>query len=161
MHPNEALVQSFYASFARRDAAGMVACYHRDVVFSDPVFTHLQGDQARAMWTMFCVRGHDMAIRYANVQADDQRGSAHWEASYSFSQTGRQVHNSIKAAFEFKDGVIIRHTDSFNLWRWAGMALGPKGRLLGWLPFVQATIRRNALASLTAFMQKQAAPRPS
>jgi ketosteroid isomerase-like protein len=157
MHPNEAVIRAFYDSFAKRDAVGMAACYHRDVVFSDPVFQNLPGDSARAMWAMLCARGHDLAIRYTNAQADDQRGSAHWEATYSFSQTGRLVHNIIDATFEFKDGKIIRHTDTFNLWRWAGMALGPKGRFLGWLPPFQAAIRKNAMAGLKAFMQKQAA----
>jgi hypothetical protein len=35
------------------------------------------------------------------------------------------------------------------------MALGVKGRLLGWLPPVQASIRRQAGASLRAFMARR------
>ncbi len=157
MHPHAALIRAFYDSLARRDAAGMAACYHPDVVFSDPAFKNLQGDRARAMWAMLCARGHDLAIRYTDVQADDRHGSAHWEATYTFSQSGRLVHNSIDASFDFKDGMIIRHTDTFNLWRWASMALGPKGRFLGWLPPIQAAISKNAMSGLDAYIQKQAA----
>ncbi len=45
MHPNAALIQRFYAAFAARDAAGMQACYHPDVVFRDPVFGELRTDE--------------------------------------------------------------------------------------------------------------------
>jgi ketosteroid isomerase-like protein len=157
MHPNEELITKFYDSLSRYDAAGMADCYHRDIVFSDPAFGTLKGDEARAMWAMLCSRGKGLAITTSNVRADDSRGSAHWEATYSFSQTGRKVHNIIDAAFEFKDGKIIRHADTFDLWRWAGMALGLKGRLLGWLPAVQNKIRATARAGLTAYMEKHPA----
>jgi ketosteroid isomerase-like protein len=153
-HPNEQLIHAFYTSFQRRDAAGMTACYHPQVVFSDPVFVNLRGERAVAMWQMLCARGQDLDVTFSNVRADDQRGSAHWEARYTFSKTGRQVHNVIDAAFVFQDGQIIQHTDTFNLWRWARLALGPTGLLLGWTPFVQAAIRKEAVAGLERFVQK-------
>lgn len=152
MNAHETLIHNFYTSFQRRDAAGMAECYHPEVVFSDPVFMHLQGARAAAMWQMLCVRGKDLAITFANVRADEAAGAAHWEATYTFSKSGRKVHNVIEAAFEFRDGKIIRHTDSFNLWKWAGMALGPPGTLLGWLPPMQAAIRKEAGKSLDAFV---------
>ena len=156
MHPNARLIDSFYSSFQKRDAEGMVACYHPEVCFSDPVFGELQGGRACAMWRMLCARATSLEIEYRDVKADDRSGSAHWEARYLFSATRRQVHNVIDAAFEFKDGKIVRHADTFDLWRWAGMALGPKGRLLGWLPPVQRAIQRQALGGLDAFERGRA-----
>ena len=108
MHPNEQLIEKFYTSFQRRDAAGMVECYHPDIVFSDPVFRQLPGAQAVAMWQMLCERGKDLTLTFTNVRADDQTGSTHWEATYSFSKSGRKVHNVIDAAFEFRDGKVAR-----------------------------------------------------
>ncbi|MBI3243576.1 MAG: nuclear transport factor 2 family protein [Chloroflexi bacterium] len=157
MHPNEQLIHTFYTSFQKRDAAGMIACYHPDILFSDPVFTHLQGARAGAMWQMLCARGKDLTLTFTNVRADDRAGSAHWEATYSFSQTGRKVLNVIDATFEFRDGKIVRHADSFDLWKWAGMALGAPGALLGWSPPMQAAIRKTASRGLEAFIQKQGA----
>jgi hypothetical protein len=90
----------------------------------------------------------------AAVVADDQRGSAHWEATYTFSKTGRQVLNIIDAAFEFKDGKIVRHTDSFNFWRWAGQALGPVGKLFGWAPPLKRAVGKEAMRGLDAWMAK-------
>ena len=37
MPPNEELIQKFYTAFQARDAVGMCACYHPDVVFSTGV----------------------------------------------------------------------------------------------------------------------------
>jgi ketosteroid isomerase-like protein len=154
MHPNARLLHGFYQALDDHDAERMVACYAPDVTFSDPVFPHLRGDEARAMWRMLCARGKDLRVLASRVEADDTRGSAHWDADYTFSATGRAVHNRIEARFTFRDGAIVRHADDFDLWRWAGMALGPKGRLLGWLPPLQATVRRQADASLRSFMRR-------
>lgn len=151
MHPHEELIHRFYQSFRRRDAEGMVACYHPDVVFSDPVFPDLRGPSAGTMWRMLCQRGKDLEIAYRDVQADDQAGRAHWDADYTFSGTGRKVHNQIDATFRFQDGLIREHRDQFDLHRWMGMALGLKGRLLGWLPPVQNQVRKQAATALRKF----------
>lgn len=157
MHPNARLIETFYTSFQKRDAEGMIACYHPEVRFSDPVFQDLVGPRAGAMWRMLCGRAKTLEIEFRDVAADDRAGSAHWEARYLFSATGRQVHNVIDATFELADGKIIRHTDRFDLWRWAGMALGAKGKLLGWLPPVQRSIRDKAMHGLAEFERGQAA----
>lgn len=149
------LIQTFYASFQSRDADGMIACYHPEVTFTDPVFGTLRGAEATSMWRMLCERGKDLQITFRDVRADETTGRAHWEAVYTFSKAGRRVHNVIEASFIFKDGLIIRHEDRFDLWKWSAMALGPLGLLLGWTPFVQSTIRKDAQKSLEAFMSKR------
>jgi len=154
MHPNEKVIQDFYAAFGRKDAEGMIACYDREVWFSDPVFLDLKGEEAFAMWRMLTSRGKDLTLEVSGIEADDTSGKAHWDARYTFSQTGRKVLNRIDARFTFRDGKITRHEDSFDLWKWAGMALGLKGQLLGWAPPVQGAIRKNAAAGLRAFMKK-------
>jgi ketosteroid isomerase-like protein len=154
MHPNAQLIQAFYQAFDAHDAERMVAGYAADVTFSDPVFPHLHGDQARAMWRMLCERGKDLRVSASRIEASDTAGRAHWDADYTFSGTGRLVHNRIDASFTFADGKIVTHVDRFDLWRWAGMALGLKGQLLGWLPPVQQSVRRQADASLRAYMAR-------
>lgn len=150
MQPNEELITKFYTSFQNRDAQGMIACYDPEIYFSDPVFIDLKGDRAKAMWQMLCARGADLKIIFSNVQANDDVGSAHWEATYTYS--GRKVHNVIEAAFQFKDGQIIQHRDSFDLWAWSKMALGSIGLVLGWSPFVRNKIRRSANDRLEKFI---------
>lgn len=151
---NVALITEFYRAFQRQDAEAMAACYAPDVHFSDAVFIGLKGREASDMWRMLCSRAQDFSLIFSQVQADEQQGSARWTAQYTFTATGRTVVNDIRAAFVFKDGLIVEHRDHFDLWRWSRQALGVKGLLLGWLPSVQAAIRRQARQGLSAFQAK-------
>jgi ketosteroid isomerase-like protein len=149
MNPNAQTIQTFYTSFQNLDPEGMKKCYHADVEFSDPVFPFLKGKEAGAMWTMLAnnlkKNKGDWRCEVSNINATDITGSCRWEAHYTFSGTGQPVHNIIDAQFQFKDGLIIRHVDSFDFYRWARMAFGMKGIILGWTPFfkskVQATVQ--------------------
>lgn len=148
MHPNASLIRDFYTRFGRRDAEGMAALYTDDVVFSDPVFPELRGEQARNMWRMLCARGKDLRIDLGAFDADDRSGTARWDAFYTFSATGRRVRNQVSAQFEFRDGQIARHVDSFSFWRWSRQALGPAGLLLGWTGFLRRKVQTTAARGL-------------
>jgi ketosteroid isomerase-like protein len=153
MHRNAELIRDFYTCFANRDARGMAACYDPSVKFSDEVFVELEGANANAMWRMLCERGKDLKVEFRDIEANDSKGSVHWEAWYTFSATGRPVHNKIDAQFEFRDKKIFRHRDTFDFYAWASQALGLKGRLLGWSNFLKKRVRANAAKSLSAYMR--------
>jgi ketosteroid isomerase-like protein len=146
------LIKKFYAAFNDRDAETMISCYHDDIVFEDPAFGKLQNKQAKYMWQMLCQNAKNLKVESSNIEANDQNGSAHWEAWYTFSKTGRSVHNKIDAQFEFKDGKIIKHTDYFNLHRWASQAIGWKGALLGGTNFFKKKLIRQTNLMLDKFM---------
>ncbi len=152
MHDNAATIETFYTAFEARDPAAMAACYHQDVHFTDPVFGDLHGDEAKAMWHMLCDQAPDLRVTHTDVAADDISGSAHWEAIYMFGPTGRRVHNRIDAAFAFSDGKIIRHIDTFDLWKWMRMAVGMSGALAGWSGSAQNKVRTTARKGLDRFL---------
>jgi len=152
MHPNAALLSRFYDAFGRRDHLAMAGCYHPEAHFSDPVFTDLRGPQVSAMWRMLCTRATDLRIEASQIEADGKLGTAHWEAWYQYSATGRPVHNIIEASFTFESGLIATHRDRFALYRWTRQALGLKGLLLGWAPPTQRAIRRTAARGLARSM---------
>jgi ketosteroid isomerase-like protein len=160
VHPHAELIERFYAAFARRDAGAMSACYHPEAEFSDPVFPALRGAEVGGMWRMLCARGADLRVEYRGIAADDATGRAHWEAWYTFSATGRAVHNVIDAEFTFRDGLVLRHRDRFDFHRWTSQALGPVGRLLGWSPIVKRRVRGQAAAALARFLASDRAVRP-
>lgn len=151
MHPNGTLIEQFYRSFSQRNYAAMIACYAPAVEFSDAVFS-LRGKRVGAMWHMLCEGGADLAIEFRDIEADDQRGKAHWEARYMFSATKRKVHNIIDAEFVFQDGLIVEHRDRFGFWRWSRMALGPMGWAFGWTPFLRRRVQRTAQQRLERFI---------
>jgi len=142
----------------------MAACYHPDATFRDPVF-ELRGADIGRMWTMLCSRATDLRVEYANIEAPDVAPSANaaasnppdasaacdWQAWYTFTATGRPVHNVVHAAFRLRDGLIVDHVDTFDFWRWSRQALGPAGLLLGWSPLLRAKVRKQAAESLARF----------
>ena len=156
LHANARPIEAFYAAFAALDAEGMAALYAEDVRFEDPAFTLVGRDAVMAMWTMLCesvkAKGReDWSLEASAIRADAHEGSAHWEARYRFSATGRLVHNRIDARFVFRDGLVIRHVDTFDLWRWSRQALGAPGLLLGWSGFLRRKVRAQAAARLDAW----------
>ena len=150
------VIERFYTAFTNLDADGMSDCYHPDIVFEDPAFGVLKGDRAKNMWRMLCAsqKGKDFRVDYSQVKENGTNGSAHWEAFYTFSQTGRKVHNIVNATFVIKDGLIIKHSDDFDLHIWAKQAMGFKGWLLGGTSFFRNKLQTSTNTLLDNFEQK-------
>lgn len=156
MTNNEQLINNFYTSFQKLDHKGMNACYSEDIVFSDPVFGLLRGEEARSMWEMLCTNAKNFTLTYGNIQhLDDEYSTCDWVATYTFSKTGKKVVNRIKANMRFANGKIIEHSDAFSLHKWASQALGFSGWLLGWNSFFQNKIKNGAKKNLLKFMEKK------
>jgi hypothetical protein len=149
---NKEFIIRFYSALQTLNYAEMQRSYHPEAQFSDPVFGTLDCEQVKAMWQMLLTRSKDLQVIFSNVHATQTTGKCRWEAWYTFSKTGRSVHNVITSSFEFKDGKIFRQYDSFNLWRWSRHALGITGLLLGWTPLIREKIKASARQSLTKFM---------
>ena len=149
------IIQKLYNAFSELDAEKMAACYHDDIIFEDPAFGELKGVHAGNMWRMLCQsqKGKEFIVTSSNIVFEDNKGSAHWEAKYNFSKTNRKVHNKIDAKFEIKDGLIIKHTDHFDLHNWAKQAMGFKGFLLGGTSFFKKKLNTQTKSLLEKFEQ--------
>jgi len=153
MYENAAVIDLYFKALQSLDAKTMGECYHPEATFQDPVFGPLNADETRAMWKMLCQNARNFSLVVKEIQADQEKGACRFTASYTFSKTGRNVVNSMTSHFEFKEGKILKQRDVFNLWKWARQAFGWVGLLLGWLPFFQQKIRREARKRLDKFMQ--------
>jgi ketosteroid isomerase-like protein len=153
---NAELITNFYQAFAKGDAEGMVSYYDDTIQFKDPAFGALKGENAKNMWCMLLSRNKgNIHLTFNNVKADDKTGSANWVAEYVFSATGRKVINVISAEFEFANGKIIKHTDTFDIYKWAQQAFGIKGYLLGWTAFMQNKIQQQSGTLLKKYTEKK------
>jgi ketosteroid isomerase-like protein len=158
MNNNQQLIEKFYTAFQKLDYQTMNSCYSEDIVFSDPVFLVLKGDEAKAMWEMLCKNAKDFSLTFSDIELlDEEYATCKWTATYTFSKTGKKVVNKIKAYMKFKDGKIIEHSDAFRLSTWAAQALGWKGVLLGWTGFMKRAVQKNARKNLQKFIEKKAA----
>jgi len=156
MDLNKAVIEKFYSSFQRLDYAGMNACYSDNIIFSDPVFGMLEGDEVRSMWEMLCKNAKDFKLNFSDIESvDEEYYTCKWVANYTFSKTGNRVENRIKAFMRIKGGKIIEHSDAFRLSTWIGQALGFKGKLLGWTGFMKRAVQKSARKSLLAYISKR------
>lgn len=146
------IITQFYTAFQKLDAEKMVSFYHDDIEFTDPAFGALHGDDAKNMWRMICSRAKDFSLEYNQVTET----SAYWEPTYTFSATGNTVINKIDATFEFKDGKISKHTDVFDLHKWASQAMGLKGKLLGGTTFFKKKLNKQTKQFLASYTKKHA-----
>jgi ketosteroid isomerase-like protein len=153
--PKRSTVSTFYEAFQQLDAKTMGGCYDDAIEFEDPAFGQLHGENARAMWAMLCKNGKDLKVAFEVLEEDDEKAKVRWEAVYTFRKTGRKVHNIVLADLRLQDGKIIRHTDQFNLRKWAGQALGLSGRILGGTAFFQKRLQQQTNRLLDKFMEKQ------
>ena len=149
---NVALLDEFYAAFARLDGVAMAQCYAPDATFSDPVFVGLRGEQPGGMWRMLTSRAKDLTVDLVSRDADETAGSAHWVAHYEFAQTGRPVVNDVHSRFRFVDGLIAEQVDEFHFHRWSRQALGLPGLLLGWTPMLRRSVQGKARAGLDKYL---------
>src|SRR5688572_6923406 len=117
---NKELIHKFYTSFSNLNSDGMSRCYSDDIIFTDPAFGSLHGEEAKDMWRMLIQNSKgNLHIIFSDVKADEKTGSAKWIARYTFGKTGRPVVNHIHASFNFSGGKIIQHTDHFDIWKWS------------------------------------------
>lgn len=149
--PNRQLIERFYGAFARLDAAAMAASYAPNAHFSDPVFPDLRSERIGQMWTMLTSRSTDLEVRASEIEANDETGSAHWIADYTFTQTGRKVRNDVRASFRFADGLIVEHVDDFDFRTWARQALGGAAGIAPLTPVFRVLVRRRAAGNLDEF----------
>ena len=156
MNPNVNLIAKFYTAFSNGDAKTMSECYHPKIHFVDPAFGLLKEEQVSNMWEMLILKSKgNIKIEFSNITANDFDGSANWTATYNFSKTNRKVVNKIVAQFVFQDGLIIKHIDNFDVWKWSQQAFGFTGYLLGWTGFFQKKINEQALLSLKKFEESK------
>lgn len=135
----------------------MQSYYSDDIIFNDPAFGILEGPEAKAMWEMLCKNAKNFSLSFSNIQLlDEEYATCDWIANYTFSKTGRKVTNKIKAHMRLQDGMIIEHTDQFDIWKWSRQALGLPGILLGWSGYLKNKIRNNARKNLQKFMETNA-----
>ena len=130
----------------------MQECYADNATFTDGAFVGLNAKEVKAMWHMLISGGKDLQLTFSNVNASETKGSCDWVAVYTFSATGNKVTNTIHADFEFSNGKVVHHTDTFSFYKWASQAFGLKGQLLGWTSFFKSKVQSTAKGRLNSFI---------
>ena len=143
----------FYASFSQGNANEMLKLYHPEIEFADPAFGTLKAEKAHAMWRMLLSsKQAQLKISYTIIDYSDTQVKVNWIADYYFGPKKRKVKNNVIADLTFQDGKVIKHTDSFDLWKWSRQALGISGFLPGWSGFLKRKIQERTNKRLINYM---------
>ncbi|RVT75353.1 nuclear transport factor 2 family protein [Flavobacterium sufflavum] len=154
MTPSEKIIHQLYTSIANGAISEMESCYSPNVKFHDPIFGTLKGMEVPKMWKMLIEKSKEnLAIEYTIIKSNTYKGTAQWTAIYTFGKNKRQIKNIIKSEFHFKDGLIIKQNDDFNIWNWAKQAFGFSGFLFGWTGYMQKKIHDKAKFSLKNYKE--------
>lgn len=145
------ILNQFYNAFSHGDYKRMNSFYHPEATFEDPAFGKLSSTEAKAMWKMLLSTKEESKFKVEFTIIDESEAT--WKASYLFGKSKNQVINNVTSTFEFKDGLIIKHEDDFNLWKWTKQALGISGMLLGWSNFMKNKIQQTTKKRLTEFIK--------
>ena len=157
---NTDVINRFYGAFAELDSDTMAACYAPDATFHDEIFDLTGVREIGGMWSMLCETTRkegreDWSLSHSDVTSKGNTGTAHWDAHYRFSATGRLVTNHVDTTMVFNtDGLIASQVDTFDFWAWSRQALGPPGLLLGWTPFLKSKVQGQANANLKKYLAK-------
>jgi len=154
MSEYEELIGRLFRALNDLDYETAGALYRDDAVFSDPVFPELHGEEVRMMWRMLLEFSDSLSMKVSNIRVDGNAATADWEASYLYGKEKRPVLNRVKARFEFKDGGIFRHTDSFSLPRWISMAHGWGKGAAALLPPARDKVRAEAKKALDLYTRR-------
>jgi len=155
-HIHDKLLQDFYLAFTQKNAEAMLACYHPEVVFNDPIFKNLNYEEVGAMWKMLLSKSESqLQVTFDKIETTENKGKVYWEAKYLFGKHKKPVHNKVWANFEFENKQIIKHSDKFDFWKWSSMALGSTGYFLGFTPIIKNKVRKYANTNLQNYILKR------
>lgn len=149
------IADNFYTAFSNHNSSEMIKLYHDDVIFTDPAFGMLQGIRAKKMWEMLLANSKsDLNIQYEILDSSNEHATVSWIAKYKFGSQKRLVENHVIASLKVKQGKIVEHHDTFNIWKWSSQALGLSGRLLGWTGFMKKKVQQKTNRALDIYMNE-------
>lgn len=151
---NKEIIESFYKAFQALDSKTMNSLLDENIVFEDPAFGKQKGERAKYMWQFLCENANDFKMSFSNIEADKKNGTAHWEAKYVFKTTGNKVHNIIESKFEFKNGLISKHKDNFDLKKWVKQAMGSAVGFIGGSFLMKKAVRSQSNKLLDKYIER-------
>jgi hypothetical protein len=162
------VAQQFFSALSSLNAIAATEFYadgHSDL-FKDPVFGLEDSAHAKAIWKLLIASSlsysqktgvEPLRIDVAGIQTnsqDENQVRVYWNATYTYSETGRYVENHLTSDLTIENGKITRQRDSFDYCRWTEMALGgTKGWLACRFPIlthIQANIQLEKFIAATS-----------
>ena len=151
MNQNEATIHRFFTAYQNKEYTTMQNCYSEDAVYNNPIYGLNDTEHVKAMWEMICKTNKEESLHFENIELlDHEYATCDWSLVYYY--TNRRINNKIKSYLRLENGLIIEHTDAFDLYKWTRMAFGLTGSLIGWSNFFQKRIQKSTRKKLSEFI---------
>lgn len=152
MSNNKGIVEIFFKAFSEADYRQMSDCYADDIIYSDPVFGLMQGDDVRKMWQMICKGARNLSVQYSGIEElDEMYVTCLYKVSYYFELTQKHICYSAKAFMKIEEGKITEHSDGYRLSSFISNAYGIKGKLLSWSGYMKKSVQNRYRTLLQNF----------
>ncbi|ANH80850.1 cyclase [Niabella ginsenosidivorans] len=139
---NIEIIDRFFTAFGNLNDRDLNALYSDDVIYSDPLFGLLQGQQVKEKWELVCKSVKELQLTVIKKEEiDHEYATCQWKAEYVSASTGKPVIFYSKSFMRFADGRITEHSEGFRLTQWIAQVYGIKGRLFGWLNFMKRKVQ--------------------
>ncbi|WP_223713221.1 nuclear transport factor 2 family protein [Niabella beijingensis] len=149
-------INLFFTAFGNLDYRAMNTLYSTDIVYSDPLFGLLEGQQVYDKWEMICAGIKDFDLTVIKTEEIDQEyATCQWKATYFSLNAQRVIDFKAKSFMRFADGKIIEHSDGFSLTAWIAQTYGLKGQFFGWLNFMKRKVQKEHQQRLERFSKSR------
>ncbi|WP_300601123.1 nuclear transport factor 2 family protein [Niabella sp.] len=155
---NIEIIDLFFTAFKNLDHQAMNALYSDDIVYSDPLFGMLEGEEVKDKWEMVCNDIRDFRLTVIKTEEiDHEYATCQWKATWISSLSKKQIVFEAKSFMRFSGNQIIEHSDGFSLTKWIAQAYGITGQFFGWLNFMKRRVQRNYQQRLQQFSNTKSA----
>lgn len=135
---NIEIIDLFFTAFGNLNDRDLNALYSDTIIYSDPLFGLLQGQQVKDKWEMVCKNMTEFRLTVIKKEEiDHEYATCEWKAEYISVDSGGPIVFSSKSFMRFAEGKIIEHSEGFSLTKWVAQVYGIKGRFFGWLNFMK------------------------
>lgn len=139
-------------SFEKRNIKAMTACYTSDVIYFDPLFGYLDGEQVTAMWQLRLSDLDQFAIALEKI-ADE--GDGYYKMKYSISyrkKDNRPVSMNVQVFFKLDQNRIVEQSEAFSVHALLKQERGMIGHLMGWNRMMQQARKNKARKELLKYL---------
>lgn len=133
MDKNKPIVEEFFNAFSVGQVDKMLKLLDENIIYNDPIFGVLNGEEVRDMWMFKCNYLKDFSLTINAIdELDEEYATCNWTAKFFRNQTGHYLTMNIKSYLKIDNGKITEQSDAYKLSDWLAKVYGLKGRLFGW-----------------------------
>lgn len=151
---NKEVVEDFFRGFDDLDAERMISCLADDIVYNDPIYGILNGEDVRSLWKMRCKDLSGLSLEIIEFkELDHEYATCKWRSSFFSKSAARQVDMVVTSFMKLRNGKIAEHSDAYKLSDWLAKAYGVTGVFLGWTGWMKKREQKKFHGLLEKFIE--------